>query len=495
MKLSELNIREKGLNIKKNETNKGNIISINGFVVDIEFKNQMPKILNEIFLVKNGLKYVFEVSQHLSPEIVRAMSINSTKGLQKGDTVSDAGKPIQAKVGMGVMGRVFDGLSNPLDFKDEYEGEFNRAIHQNPPKLSNLSTKTEILVTGIKIIDLLTPYMKGGKIGFFGGAGVGKTILINELIENIAKSGGLSVFIGAGERIREGLDLYDSMVSSGVIDLEGGSSKVAMFLGQMSESPGQRNRVVHTGLTNAEYFANDLKKDVLLFIDNIFRFIQAGCEISSLLGRTPSAAGYQSTLAKEVGEIQDRITSNSSGGSITSIQSVYVPADDLNDPAPSVLFEHLTTQVVLSRKIASSGIFPAIDPLESLSRELTVENVGERHYKIAIAAKTLLFEYSELKNIIAIFGDQELSDSQKVTVKRARILQNYFSQPLFVAAKFTGTPGQSVSLEITLSNVENIINGKYDNYSEYDFYMIGAAPDLNDQKEYKEIHSFEKNIN
>ena len=465
---------------KKNELGKhGKIIGISGLVVDVEFEHS-PKILDAVYLIKNKKKIVMEVSQYLGSSIFRCVSMNSTRGFKRGDIVFDTESPIKIGVGNGTLGRVINPLGEPLDGRDEYGFEREDIIHKKPPAFTELSNNVAILETGIKVLDLFAPYVKGGKIGFFGGAGVGKTVLITELIHNIAmKHDGYSVFIGAGERIREGLELYESMIDSSVIDLEGNNSRVSMVLGQMSESPGQRNRVVHSGLTIAEKFLEE-GKDVLLFVDNIFRFVQAGSEISTLLGRTPSVLGYQPTLIKEIGEIQDRIVSTKTG-SITSIQAIFIPADDMTDPAPAATFNHLSGQVLLDRSIAATGIFPAVNPLLSNSKELTPKNLGQRHYDLANSAKKLLQEYQELKNIIAIFGDQELSQEQKTVVKRARILQNFLSQPMFTAAKFTGKEGKYVKLSETLEGVEKILSGEYDEFSTTSFYMIGKITEANEK--------------
>lgn len=455
----------------------GRIIRINGLIIDVEFLNHCPKIRNALFLIKNRTKIVMEVAQHLGDNIFRCFSFQSTTGLKRHEIVFDSGEPLKTAVGKGVLGRVIDTLGNNLDGLDEYNCSNLKSIYKTSPAFYNLSIKTEILETGIKALDLFTPYLKGGKIGFFGGAGVGKTVLITELIHNIAmKHSGYSVFVGSGERIREGQELYQSMIDSEIIDLEGDKSKVTIVLGQMNEPPGTRNRVVHTGLTIAEEFANE-GKDILLFIDNVFRFIQSGAEISTLLGRTPSTMGYQPTLATDVGEIQDRIASTKNG-SITSIQAIYVPADDFNDPSCATIFGHLDSKVVLSRKKVSVGIFPAIDPLMSNSRGISIEIIGQRHYDLANNSKALLQEYEELKNIVAIFGDHELSNEQKTSVKRALILENFLSQPMFTSSKFTGKNGKFVTLNDTLNVVENILKGDYDKISPVKFYMIGGLEDI-----------------
>lgn len=468
------NILEKIKGKKALKLKNGRIIQISGLVIDVEFIGHCPKILNCLYILKNREKIIMEVMQHLGGNVFRCVSMKSTRGLQRGDVIFDTELPMQIGVGESVLGRVINPLGEALDGLDDYEYKQENSIHKSAPNFNDLSTEVSTLETGIKVLDLFTPYMRGGKIGFFGGAGVGKTVLITELIHNIAMAhSGYSVFVGAGERIREGLELYESMIHSEVIDLEGNNSKVAMILGQMCEPPGQRNRVVHAGLTIAEFFAQQ-GKDILLFIDNVFRFVQAGAEISTLLGRTPSVLGYQPTLATEIGEIQDRIASTKNG-SITSVQAIYVPADDLTDPAPATIFNHLDSQVVLDRKIAASGIFPAVDPIGSSSRELSTNSVGERHYNLSNNCKKLLQEYQDLKSIIAIFGDQELSEDQKTTVKKARILQNFLSQPMFTAEKFTGIKGKFVKLSETLDGVERILNDEFNHIFPSAFYMIGGV--------------------
>lgn len=457
--------------------NLGRIIGINGLVVDIECdEEQLPKLLTQINLVKNSHRYVFEVSQHLGGNVMRCISITNTRGLSRNDLVEICAHGLKIPVGKAVLGRVLNVFGEALDGFEDPDTK-KQPIHKNPPEFRELSSKSEIMATGIKAVDLFTPYAKGGKIGFFGGAGVGKTVLISELINNIAQNhGGYSVFIGTGERIREGLDLYEDMKANGTIDLENGESKVALFYGEMSEPPGQRNRIVHAGLTVAEEFMNQ-GKDVLLFIDNIFRFVQAGSELSILLENMPSQMGYQSNLAYEIGAVQDRITSTKNG-SITSIQAIFIPADDLTDPAPSILLSHFDGQIVLSRAMATRGIFPAIDILESASSRLDPNVVGELHYNGAMNARKLLQEYSELKSIISIFGEEDLSEEKKIIVNRSKKLENFLSQPMFVAEKFTGKKGKFVELNDTITVVNDIIAGVYDERSPLDFYMIGGSADL-----------------
>ncbi|MFN9113592.1 MAG: F0F1 ATP synthase subunit beta [Bacteroidota bacterium] len=469
-----MNILEKVSKIGKKKLVKfktGKIVNISELIVDVEFTDHTPKILNCLYIMKGGDKITLEVAQHLNGNIFRCIAMKATKGLKRNDVVFDTESSLKIPIGKGLLGRVINPLGEILDGLDEYNYEEECEIYKKPPAFSKISTETTILETGIKVLDLFTPYTKGGKIGFFGGAGVGKTVLINELIYNIAVAhDGLSVFVGAGERIREGLDLYESMKESQVINLEG-ESKVVMVLGQMCEVPFQRNRCVLTGLSVAEYFANK-GKDILLFIDNAFRFVQAGAEISTLLGRMPSILGYQPNLSTEIGEIQDRITSTNDG-SITSIQAIYVPADDITDPAPSTIFEHLGSKLVLSRNIAAKGFFPAVDPLASSSRQLCPEIVGQEHYDIATNAKNVLQQYKNLESIIAIFGDHELSEDQKTIVKRARILQNFLTQPMFTAKAFSGKEGKFVKLSETLDGVKRILLGEFDEEFAGDFYMIG----------------------
>ena len=454
--------------------NQGKIVQIIGAVVDIEFQDQLPALYNAIKTkTSNGKELVLETVQHLGANRVRAVSMGSTDGLQRGAGAEDTESPISVPVGEEVLGRMYDVLGNPID---EIEGgkipKKRLPIHRDAPKFTEQSTKTEIFETGIKVVDLIAPFTKGGKVGLFGGAGVGKTVLIQELIRNIAKEhGGYSVFAGVGERTREGNDLYHEMKDSGVLD------KTAMVFGQMNEVPGARQRVALSALTMAEHFRDGMKKDVLLFVDNIFRFTQAGSEVSALLGRMPSAVGYQPTLAQEMGELQERITSTDKG-SITSVQAVYVPADDLTDPAPATTFSHLDSTVVLSRSLVELGIYPAVDPLESTSTVLDPNIVGEEHYKVAREVQKVLQKYRSLQDIIAILGMEELSDEDKLTVSRARKIQRFLSQPFFVAEVFTGTSGKYVPLTDTVKGFKEILEGKHDERNENDFYMKGGIEEV-----------------
>ena len=450
--------------------NKGKIIQIIGPVVDIEFEeNKLPALLNALTIdTKNG-KIVLEVAKHLEPGRIRAISLSSTDGLARGDEVKDTGEPIKVPVGPETLGKVFDVRGIPLD--DKYKDtkfKTHWPIHRKAPTLSKQSTKTEVFETGIKVIDLLAPFIKGGKVGLFGGAGVGKTVLLQELIRNVAEeSGGVSIFAGVGERTREGNDLLNEMIESGVI------SKTALVYGQMNEVPGARLRVALTALTMAEYFRDEEHKDILLFIDNIFRFSQAGSEVSTLLGRLPSAVGYQPTLATEMGELQERIASTKDG-SITSVQAIYVPADDITDPAPAATFAHLDSTIVLSRGLTEIGIYPAVDPLASSSSALNPKIIGENHYSVARNVQQILQRYKELQDIIAILGMEELSDEDKLAVNRARKIQKFLSQPFFVAETFTGRPGAFVNLKTTVKDFKDIIDGKYDDKPEDFFYMKGS---------------------
>ena len=451
----------------------GSVVQVIGPVLDIRFEDgQLPNLLNAIELELNGKKLVAEVAQEIGDNVVRCIAMSSTDGLQRGAKAVDTGASITVPVGEGCLGRIFNLLGEPIDDQPMPKNvEARWPIHREAPSYEEQETTTEILETGIKVVDLICPYAKGGKIGLFGGAGVGKTVLIQELIHNIAvEHGGYSIFTGVGERSREGNDLWNEMHESGVID------KTALVFGQMNEAPGVRMRVALTGLTMAEYFRDEEQRDVLLFIDNIFRFVQAGSEVSTLLGRMPSAVGYQPTLANEMGELQERITSTKSG-SITSVQAVYVPADDLTDPAPATTFTHLDATTVLSRKIAEQGLYPAVDPLESSSRILEEDIVGERHYRIARSVQATLQKYRELQDIIAILGMEELSDTDKVTVNRARKIQRFLAQPTFVAEKFTGLPGVYVPLEETLRGFEAILSGEMDGYPEMAFYNVGTLDD------------------
>jgi len=452
---------------------KGKISQIMGAVVDVTFEdNQLPEIYNALEVDTNeNEKLTLEVAQHLGDSVVRTIAMDSTDGLKRGQSVADKGSPISVPVGDQTLGRMFDVLGNPIDQKGEVKGA-TLPIHRQAPEFKELTTSSEVLVTGIKVVDLMEPYTKGGKTGLFGGAGVGKTVLIQELIRNIAtEHGGYSIFAGVGERTREGNDLYGEMIESGVID------KTALVFGQMNEPPGARLRVALSGLTMAEYFRDEQGKDVLLFVDNMFRFTQAGSEVSALLGRMPSAVGYQPTLATEMGELQERITSTKKG-SVTSVQAVYVPADDLTDPAPATTFAHLDATTVLDRKIAELGIYPAIDPLSSTSRILDPRVLGDRHYNVARSVQITLQKYNELQDIIAILGMDELSDDDKMVVNRARKLQKFMSQPFFVAEQFTGKEGRYVSLEDSISGFEAIVNGEMDEYPENAFSYVGTLDEV-----------------
>ena len=451
------------------QENIGTVVQIIGPVLDIKFQSEhLPNLLNAIELEHNGAKIVAEVAQHIGNDTVKCIAMSSTDGLVRGMQAVDTGKSITVPVGRDTLGRIFNLLGEPVDNK-EYVGTGKRMpIHREAPKYDELETSTEILETGIKVVDLIAPYSKGGKIGLFGGAGVGKTVIIMELINNIAKEhGGISVFTGVGERTREGNDLYYEMKESGVLD------KTVLVYGQMNEPPGARMRVGLSGLTMAEYFRDEEGQDVLLFIDNIFRFTQAGSEVSALLGRMPSAVGYQPTLATEMGALQERITSTKKG-SITSVQAIYVPADDLTDPAPATTFAHLDATTVLSRTIASLGIYPAVDPLESTSRILSEEIVGKEHYEVTRAVQSTLQRYKELQDIIAILGMDELSDEDKMTVARARKIQNFLSQPFSVAEQFTGVPGKYVPLKETIRGFKEILEGMHDSVPESAFLMVGG---------------------
>nr|WP_314278460.1 F0F1 ATP synthase subunit beta [uncultured Peptostreptococcus sp.] len=454
--------------------NIGKIVQIVGAVLDIRFEdeNNLPNLLNALEIkLENGNKIVAEVAQHIGNDTVRCIAMSATDGLVRGMDAIDTGAPISVPVGKETLGRVFNVLGEAIDLKPAPEGVSLSPIHKEAPAYDELETKAEILETGIKVVDLLAPYLKGGKIGLFGGAGVGKTVLIQELINNIAKQhGGISVFSGVGERTREGNDLYGEMTESGVIN------KTAMVFGQMNEPPGARMRVALTGLTMAEHFRDQEGQDVLLFIDNIFRFTQAGSEVSALLGRMPSAVGYQPTLATEMGALQERITSTKKG-SITSVQAVYVPADDLTDPAPATTFSHLDAKTVLSRQISSLGIYPAVDPLESTSRVLDPNIVGKEHYEVARGVQSILQRYRELQDIIAILGMDELSDEDKVTVARARKIQRFLSQPFTVGEQFTGIPGVYVPVKESIRGFKEILDGKHDDLPESAFLFVGTIED------------------
>ena len=455
------------------EQNIGTVVQITGPVLDIKFAaDALPKLLNAITIDNHGQIITVEVAQHIGQDTVRCIAMESTDGLVRGMKAVDTGSPITVPVGDKNLGRIFNLLGQPVDNKPAVEGEERWPIHRPAPSYEEQQSTTEILETGIKVVDLIAPFAKGGKIGLFGGAGVGKTVIIMELINNIAKQhGGISVFTGVGERTREGNDLYNEMQESGVIN------KTALVYGQMNEPPGARMRVALTGLTMAEYFRDVKKQNVLLFIDNIFRYVQAGSEISALMGRMPSAVGYQPTLADEVGALQERIASTKDGA-ITSVQAVYVPADDLTDPAPATTFTHLDAKTVLSRKIVEQGIYPAVDPLDSTSRILEPDIVGERHYKVARGAQELLQRYRELQDIIAILGMEELGADDRRIVDRARRMQQYFSQPFSVAEQFTGLEGRYVTLEDTISGFEALLGGELDQYPEAAFSMVGTIDEV-----------------
>jgi len=457
----------------------GKITQVIGAVVDVQFEDNLPEILNALECDNNGNRLVLEVAQHLGENTVRTIAMDATEGLVRGQEVKDTGGPISVPVGNATLGRILNVIGEPVDEKGPVDATERRAIHQPAPEFSEQSTESEILVTGIKVVDLLAPYSKGGKIGLFGGAGVGKTVLIMELINNIAKvHSGFSVFAGVGERTREGNDLYHEMIESGVIvpdNLE--ESKVALVYGQMNEPPGARMRVALSGLTLAEQFRDQSGTDVLFFVDNIFRFTQAGSECSALLGRIPSAVGYQPTLATDMGALQERITSTKSG-SITSVQAIYVPADDLTDPAPATSFAHLDATTVLSRAISELGIYPAVDPLDSTSRIMDPAIVGEEHYQVARDVQGILQRYKSLQDIIAILGMDELSEEDKLVVARARKIQRFLSQPFDVAQVFTGTPGVQVPLEETIKSFKAVVAGEYDHLPEAAFYMVGGIEDV-----------------
>jgi len=451
----------------------GKITQIIGAVIDVSFDGDLPEIYTALEVSNEGNRLILEVAQHLGEGSVRTIAMDSTEGLKRGDVVTNTGEPILVPVGPETLGRIINVIGEPIDEKGPVKTKEKWPIHRQAPKFTEQSTETEMLVTGIKVIDLLAPYAKGGKVGLFGGAGVGKTVTIMELINNIAKAhGGFSVFAGVGERTREGNDLYHEMIESGVIKPDGEGSKAALVYGQMNEPPGARARVALTGLTVAEYFRDQEGQDVLFFIDNIFRFTQAGSEVSALLGRIPSAVGYQPTLATDMGNLQERITSTSKG-SITSVQAIYVPADDLTDPAPATSFAHLDATTVLSRQIAEIGIYPAVDPLDSTSRILDPRIVGEEHYRVARVVQQTLQAYKSLQDIIAILGMDELSEEDKITVARARKIQRFLSQPFFVAEVFTGSPGKLVDLNSTIKGFAAICNGDYDHLPESAFYMVG----------------------
>ncbi|MFA5211022.1 MAG: F0F1 ATP synthase subunit beta [Patescibacteria group bacterium] len=453
--------------------NIGKISQIIGVVVDVHFENKLPEIYNALEITKkDGSVLILEVEQHLGSNTVRTIAMNSTDGLERGMEVIDTENPIMVPVGSETLGRMYNVIGEAIDGKPNTKTKKKYSIHRKAPSFKEQSTKSEILETGIKVIDLICPFLKGGKIGLFGGAGVGKTVVIQELIRNIAQEhGGFSMFAGVGERTREGNDLYREMKESGVLE------KTALVFGQMNETPGARARVAFTALAMAEYFRDEENKDLLLFIDNIFRFTQAGSEVSALLGRMPSAVGYQPTLATEMGSLQERITSTDKG-SITSVQAVYVPADDLTDPAPATTFSHLDSKVVLDRSLSALGIYPAVDPLDSSSNMLDPNIVGEEHYKVATEVQKIQQKYKDLQDIIAILGMEELSDEDKITVMRARKIQKFLSQPFHVAEVFTGQPGKYVKLEDTIRSFKGILEGKYDDIPEQAFYMKGSIEEV-----------------
>ncbi|CAM5775835.1 ATP synthase subunit beta [Labrys miyagiensis] len=455
----------------------GRVAQVIGAVVDVQFDDHLPEILNALETTNNGQRLVLEVAQHLGESTVRCIAMDISEGLVRGQPVTDTGSPIAVPVGSATLGRIMNVIGEPIDEAGPVNGEGLRPIHAPAPSFAEQSTEAQILVTGIKVVDLLAPYAKGGKIGLFGGAGVGKTVLIQELINNIAKThGGFSVFAGVGERTREGNDLYHEFIEAGVNDdphnPKGIQSKCALVFGQMNEPPGARARVALTGLTVAENF-RDQGQDVLFFVDNIFRFTQAGSEVSALLGRIPSAVGYQPTLATDMGALQERITTTTKG-SITSVQAIYVPADDLTDPAPATSFAHLDATTVLSRSIAEKGIYPAVDPLDSTSRMLSPAVVGEEHYGVARSVQQILQRYKALQDIIAILGMDELSEEDKLTVARARKIERFLSQPFDVAAVFTGSPGVQVAIDDTIKGFKGIVDGQYDYLPEAAFYMVGT---------------------
>ena len=486
-KEADLRLAELRQKIKEQEDSDklGEIYQVMGAVVDVKFQNVkvLPPILSALECEVGGRRLVLEVEQHLGENIVRTIAMDTTDGMSRGIKVYNTGKPITVPVGPELLGRIINVVGNEVDGRGKINTKEYMPIHREAPEFIDQSTDPEIFVTGIKVIDLLEPYSKGGKIGLFGGAGVGKTVLIMELINNIAKGhGGYSVFAGVGERTREGNDLYHEMIESGVIDLEGDKSKTVLVYGQMYEPPGARARVALTGLTEAEYFRDVEHQDVLFFVDNIFRFTQAGSEVSALLGRIPSAVGYQPTLGTDMGSMQERITSTKNG-SITSVQAVYVPADDLTDPAPATTFAHLDATTVLSRKISELGIYPAVDPLDSTSRILNPDIVGEEHYNVARGVQEILQKYSSLQDIIAILGMDELSDDDRMVVSRARKIQKFLSQPFHVAEVFTGKKGRFVNLEDTVKGFKGILEGKYDDIPEQAFYMVGTIEEVLEKAE------------
>ncbi len=459
----------------------GTITQVIGAVVDVHFEGELPEILNALQVDHAGRALVLEVAQQLGENVVRTIAMDTTDGLVRGTQAVDTGEPIMMPVGPETLGRILNVIGEPVDERGPIQTNRRAPIHRSAPPFIDQSTEAEILITGIKVVDLLTPYAKGGKIGLFGGAGVGKTVIIMELINNIAKAhGGYSVFAGVGERTREGNDLYHEMIESGVITADGPGSKAALVYGQMNEPPGARARVGLSGLTVAEYFRDEEGQDVLFFVDNIFRFTQAGSEVSALLGRIPSAVGYQPTLATDLGTLEERITSTKKG-SITSVQAIYVPADDLTDPAPATTFSHLDATTVLSRQIAELGIYPAVDPLDSTSRMLDARIIGDEHYQVARDVQRVLQTYKSLQDIIAILGMDELSEEDRLTVARARKIQRFLSQPFHVAEVFTGTPGVLVGLDDTIKGFKGIVAGEHDDLPESAFYMVGTIDEAVDK--------------
>jgi len=472
------NRRHAATQAKTTAVTKGRIVSVIGAVVDVQFDDGLPPILNALEVEGRSPRLILEVAQHLGGNTVRTIAMDGTEGLVRGQNCADIGSPIRIPVGPATLGRIMNVIGEPIDERGPIVTNAYAAIHAEAPEFTEMSVEQEILETGIKVVDLLAPYSRGGKIGLFGGAGVGKTVLVMELINNVAKSlGGYSVFAGVGERTREGNDLYHEMITTKVIDLHGNNSKVSLVYGQMNEPPGARARVALTGLTVAEYFRDVEGQDVLLFIDNIFRFTQAGSEVSALLGRIPSAVGYQPTLATDMGSMQERITTTTKG-SITSVQAIYVPADDLTDPAPATTFAHLDATTVLSRGIAELGIYPAVDPLDSTSRIMDPNIVGDEHYNVARGVQKILQDFKSLQDIIAILGMDELSEDDKITVARARKIQRFLSQPFQVAEIFTGTIGKLVPLKETIKGFKQILNGEYDHIPEVAFYMVGSIEEV-----------------
>jgi len=476
--VSQARVQEYAAAAQAKKINNGKVLAVIGAVVDVQFDEGLPEILNALDVEGREPRLILEVAQHLGENTIRAIAMDGTEGLVRGQKVVDTGLPISIPVGEETLGRIINVIGDPIDERGPVETDLRAAIHAEAPLFEDMSVEQEILVTGIKVVDLLAPYVKGGKIGLFGGAGVGKTVLIMELINNVAKAhGGYSVFAGVGERTREGNDLYHEMIEGGVISLKDKTSKVSLVYGQMNEPPGARARVCLTGLTVAEYFRDQEGQDVLLFIDNIFRFTQAGSEVSALLGRIPSAVGYQPTLATDMGTMQERITTTKKG-SITSVQAIYVPADDLTDPAPATTFAHLDATTVLSRGVAERGIYPAVDPLDSTSRIMDPHVIGVEHYQVARGVQKLLQDYKSLQDIIAILGMDELSEEDKIKVARARKIERFLSQPFQVAEVFTGKEGKLVTMEQTIKGFTEILAGKYDHLPEVAFYMVGHVEEV-----------------